>query len=134
MRRLTVLALLCCLSACSTSDDTVEDLADRITADLEALPGAKAVSVEHSADMDHRQRLRVSATVEDKAKADEAMEIVKRDYWTGTGRRVEFRVRFTSPAGAELVSSDVRFKLGDLVEMERKYGPRSTAGELDPGR
>lgn len=134
MRRLALLALLT-LTACGTSDDTVEDLRDRVESDLEAHDGVTAVEVKYTTGMDHRQYLTVSATVPDRAKADEAMEIIRRDYWTGTGRRVDFRIAFRSPAGAEVLSSDdVRFELGDVVEMEREYGPRSEAGELEPGR
>ncbi|MFC3892243.1 hypothetical protein ACFOWZ_12220 [Lentzea rhizosphaerae] len=134
MRRLALLALLV-LAACGTSDDTVEDLRDRIESDLQAQDGVTAVEVKYTTGMDHRQSLRVTATVPDRAKADEAMKIVRRDYWTGTGRRVDFRIVFRSPAGAEVLSSDdVRFELGDVVEMEREYGPRSEAGELEPGR
>ncbi len=134
MRRLALLALLM-LTACGTSDGTVEDLGDRIEADLKAHDGVSAVEVKYTTGMDHRQYLSVKATVPDRAKADEAMEIIRRDYWTGTGRRVDFRVRFTSQAGSEvLTSNDVKFKLGDVVEMERQYGPRSEAGELEPGR
>ena len=134
MRRLALLALLT-LTACGTSDDTVEDLRDRVESDLEEHDGVTAVEVKYTTGMDHRQYLTVSATVPDRAKADEAMEIIRRDYWTGTGRRVDFRIAFRSPAGAEVLSSDdVRFELGDVVEMEREYGPRSEAGELEPGR
>lgn len=146
MRLLTVLALLCCLSACNTigtCDDTVEDLADRIAADLEALP-AEDVSVEYSTGLDYRQYLRISATVADKAASDEAMEIIKRDFWTGTGRRIDFTIRLYSASspppdgkpigGTEFSPAEIKFELGDVVEMERKYGPRSTAGELEPGR
>ncbi|NKE62275.1 hypothetical protein FXN61_38250 [Lentzea sp. PSKA42] len=134
MRRLALLALLM-LTACGTSDGTVEDLGDRIEADLKAHDGVSAVEVKYTTGMDHQQYLNVTATVPDRAKADEAMEIIRRDYWTGIGRRVDFRVRFTSQAGSEvLTSNDVKFKLGDVVEMERRYGPRSEAGELEPGR
>ena len=134
MRRLALLALLV-LTACGTSDDTVEDLRDRIESDLKAHDGVSAVEVKHTTGMDYRQYLTVTATVPDHAKAEEAMKIVRRDYWTGTGRRVDFRIVFRSPAGAEVLSSDdVRFELGDVVEMEREYGPRSEAGELEPGR
>jgi hypothetical protein len=134
MRRLALLALLM-LTACGTSDDTVEDLRDRIESDLKAHDGVTAVEVEYTTGMDHRQNLTVTATVADRAKADEAMEIIRRDYWTGTGRRVDFRIAFRSSAGAEVLSSDdVSFELGDVVEMEREYGPRSEAGELEPGR
>lgn len=134
MRRLAIVLLVLVLSGCGTSDDTVEDLGDRISADLKAEKDISGVAVEYTSDLDHRQRLAVTATARDKATADAALEIVKRDYWTGTGRRVEFTVRFTDPGGADLVRSDVEFKLGDVVEMERKYGPRSEAGELEPGR
>lgn len=134
MRRLGLLLLALVLAGCGTSDDTVEDLGDRIEADLKAEGGMSGVAVEYKSDLDYRQRLTVTATARDQAAADAAVEIVKRDYWTGTGRRVEFGVRFTDPSGAELRTSDVRFELGDVVEMERKYGPRSEAGELDPGR
>ena len=135
MRRLALLALLLPLTACGTSDDTVEDLGDRIESDLKANEGVTAVEVKYTTGMDYRQYLTVTATVPDRAKADEAMEIIRRDYWTGTGRRVDFRIAFRSPTGAEVLSSDdVRFELGDVVEMEREYGPRSEAGELEPGR
>ncbi|MDX8034571.1 hypothetical protein SK803_30495 [Lentzea sp. BCCO 10_0856] len=135
MRRLALLALLLFLTACGTSDDTVEDLSDRIESDLKALDAVSAVEVEYTTGMDYRQYLKVRATVPDRAKADEAMKILRRDYWTGTGRRVDFRVTFSSPSGAEvLTSDDIKFKLGDVVEMEREHGPRSTAGELEPGR
>ncbi|MFS8098092.1 hypothetical protein LFM09_13200 [Lentzea alba] len=134
MRRLAFVLLPLLLAGCGTSDDTVEDLADRIESDLKAADGVSAVVVEHKSDLDYRQRLTVTATARDEAAADEALEIVKRDYWTGTGRRVEFTVRFSGPSGTALRKSDVQFELGDVVEMERKYGPRSEAGELDPGR
>ncbi|WP_394615130.1 hypothetical protein JNUCC0626_35715 [Lentzea sp. JNUCC 0626] len=135
MKRLALLAPLLLLTACGTSDDTVEDLGDRIESDLMSQDGISAVEVEYTTGMDHRQNLSVTATVADKAKADEAMEIIRRDYWTGTGRRVDFRVRLRASTGAELLTSDdVKFKLGDVVEMERRYGPRSEAGELEPGR
>ncbi|MGW4207108.1 hypothetical protein ACWEIJ_03890 [Lentzea sp. NPDC004789] len=134
MRRLALLALLM-LTACGTSDDTVEDLGDRIESDLKAHDGVSSVEVKYTTGMDHRQYLSVKATVPDKAKADEAVEIIRRDYWTGTGRRVDFRILFTSPSGAEIVARDeIKFALGDVVEMERRYGPRSEAGELEPGR
>lgn len=134
MRRLGIVLLALVLAGCGTGDDTVADLGDRISADLQAEDGVSGVAVEYRSNLDYRQRLAVTATVRDSDAADRALEIVKRDYWTGTGRRVEFRVRFTDPSGAELRNSDVRFELGDVVEMERKYGPRSEAGELDPGR
>jgi hypothetical protein len=135
MRRLTIVLLALLLAGCGTSDDTVEDLGDRIAADLQAEDGVSGVAVEYKSDLDYRQRLAVTATVRDKDTADKALEIVKRDYWTGTGRRVEFTVRFTGQDGAELVrKNEIEFKLGDVVEMERKYGARSEAGELDPGR
>ena len=135
MKRLALLAPLLLLTACGTSDDTVEDLTDRIESDLKGHEGVSAVELKYTTGLDHRQSLSVTATVPDRAKADEAMEIIRRDYWTGTGRRVDFRIRFRSPAGAEVLSSDdVNFELGDVVEMERKYGPRSEAGELEPGR
>lgn len=134
MRRLALLALLA-LTACGTSDDIVEDLGDRIEADLKAHDGVTAVEVKYTTGLDYRQYLTVKATVPDIAKADEAMEIIKRDYWIGTGRRVDFRVHLNSPTGAEIrQSSDIGFELGDVVEMERQYGPRSEAGELEPGR
>lgn len=134
MRRLGIVLLALVLAGCGTGDDTVADLGDRISADLQAEDGVSGVAVEYRSNLDYRQRLAVTATVRDPDAADRALEIVKRDYWTGTGRRVEFRVRFTDPSGAELRNSDVSFELGDVVEMERKYGPRSEAGELDPGR
>lgn len=134
MRRLALVALVLVLAGCGTSDDTVEDLADRIESDLNAEDGVSAVTVDHQSDLDYRQRLTVTATVSDVDTADRALEIVKRDYWTGTGRRVDFSVRFADSSGAELRKSDVTFELGDVVEMERRYGPRSEAGELDPGR
>ncbi|MFD4672255.1 hypothetical protein ACFWNN_21185 [Lentzea sp. NPDC058450] len=135
MKRLALLAPLLLITACGTSDDTVEDLADRIESDLKAHDGVSAVEVEYTTGMDYRQYLSVTATAADRAKADEAMEIIRRDYWTGTGRRVDFRVRLRSDSGGELLTSDdVKFKLGDVVEMERRYGPRSEAGELEPGR
>lgn len=134
MRRLLLVALALLLAGCGTSDSTVEDLADRITADLNAEDGVSDVVVEHRSDVDYRQRIIVTATVRDEATADRALEIVKRDYWTGTGRDVDFTARFAEASGAELLKSDVEFELGDVVEMERKYGPRSEAGELDPGR
>jgi hypothetical protein len=134
MRRLALLALLM-LTACGTSDDTVEDLGDRIESDLKAHDGVSSVEVKYTTGMDHRQYLSVKATVPDKAKADEAVEIIRRDYWTGTGRRVDFHIVLTSPSGAGIVERDeIKFALGDVVEMERKYGPRSEAGELEPGR
>ncbi|MCG8925600.1 hypothetical protein [Lentzea sp. CC55] len=134
MRRLLLVPLALLLAACGTSDSTVEKLADRIEADLNAEDGVSEVVVQHRADVDHQQRLTVTATVRDGGTADRALEVVKRDYWTGTGRTVDFRVRFADETGVELRKSDVRFKLGDVVEMERRYGPRSEAGELDPGR
>ncbi|MGW6935148.1 hypothetical protein ACWGE0_34150 [Lentzea sp. NPDC054927] len=135
MRRLALLALLLLLTACGNSDDTVEDLSDRIESDLKSHDGVSAVEVKYTTGMDYRQYLSVTATVPDRTKADEAMEIIRRDYWMGTGRRVDFRITFRSPAGAEvLTSNDIKFKLGDVVEMEREHGPRSTAGELEPGR
>lgn len=135
MRCLAIFVLALVLAGCGTADDTVEDLGDRISADLRSEEGVSGVTVEHKSDLDYRQRLTVTATVRDQDIADKALEIVKRDYWTGTGRRVEFTVRFTGPGGAELVrKNEIVFKLGDVVEMERRYGPRSEAGELDPGR
>jgi hypothetical protein len=135
VRRLAIVLLAVVLVGCGTSDDTVEDLGDRISADLKDEEGVTGVAVEYTSDLDHRQRLAVTATVRDQGTADKALEIVKRDYWTGTGRRVEFTVRFTGADGAELVrKNEIEFKLGDVVEMERKYGPRSESGELDPGR
>ena len=135
MKRLALLAPLLLLTACGTSDDTVEDLTDRIESDLKGHDGVSAVELKYTTGGDNRQYLSVTATVPDRAKATEAMEIIRRDYWTGTGRRVDFRVKFLSPAGAEVLSSDdVKFELGDVVEMERRYGPRSEAGELEPGR
>lgn len=134
MRRLALLALLM-LTACGTSDDTVEDLADRIESDLKAQNGVSAVEVEYTTGLDHRQNLTVTATVRDRAEADEAMKIIRRGYWTGTGRRVDFRIRFNSPDGVEVLHRDeIEFELGDVVEMEREHGPRSEAGELEPGR
>ncbi|MGI5504238.1 hypothetical protein [Lentzea sp. CA-135723] len=135
MKRLALLASLLPITVCGTSDDTVEDLSDRIESDLKSHDGVSAVEVEYTTGMDHWQYLSVTATVADKAKADEAMEIIRRDYWTGTGRRVDFRVRLRSSAGADLLTSnDVKFKLGDVVEVERRHGPQSEAGELEPGR
>jgi len=88
MRRLALLALLM-LTACGTSDDTVEDLGDRIESDLKAHDGVSSVEVKYT----------------------------------------------TGVSGAEIVQRDeVKFALGDVVEMERRYGPRSEAGELEPGR
>ncbi|MFI6098751.1 hypothetical protein ACIA8G_24620 [Lentzea sp. NPDC051213] len=133
MKRLALIALLA-LTACGTGDDTVEALGNRIEADLKALDGVSDVVVQYRSDLDNRQRLTVTATTRNQPIADQALEIVKRDYWTGTGRRVDFSVRFGNPTGVELRKSDVTFKLGDVVEMERKYGKRSEAGELDPGR
>ncbi len=134
MRRLALLVLLT-LTGCGTGDDVVEDLGDRIQSDLTATEGITGVEVKYQSNLDYRQRLIVTATARDKAKADEAMEIIKRDYWTGTGRRVEFTVRLSDAAGAELrTANEIKFKLGDVVEMERRHGPRSEAGELEPGR
>ncbi|MEV6240156.1 hypothetical protein [Lentzea sp. NPDC051838] len=130
MRRLGLVLLAFLLAGCGTGDDTVEDLGDRISADLAAEDGVSGVAVEYKSDLDYRQRLTVTATVRDQSTADKALEIVKRDYWTGTGRRVEFSVNF----GGFVRKNEIVFKLGDVVEMERKYGPRSEAGELDPGR
>lgn len=135
MKRLALMAPLLLLAACGTSDDSVEDLSDRIESDLKSHDGVSAVEVKYTTGMDHRQYLSVTATVPDRAKADEAMEIIRRDYWTGTGRRVDFRVQFRSSAGVKLLTSnDITFELGDVVEMERRHGPRSEAGELEPGR
>ena len=103
MKRLALLAPLLLLTACGTSDDTVEDLTDRIESDLKGHEGVSAVELKYTTGLDHRQSLSVTATVPDRAKADEAMEIIRRDYWTGTGRRVDFRIRFRSPAGAEVL-------------------------------
>ena len=135
MKRLALLAPLLVLTACGTSDDTVEDLRDRIETDLKAHDGVSAVEVKYTTGMDHRQSLTVTATVPDRATADEALKIIRRDYWTGTGRRVDFRIRFTSPDGADVLHrNEIKFELGDVVEMEREHGPRSEAGELEPGR
>jgi len=135
VRRLALVLPALVLASCGTSDDTVEDLGDRIEADLKAHDGVSAVEVKYTTGMDYRQYLSVTAIVPDSETAGEAMEIIRHDYWTGTGRRVDFRVRFTSQAGTEILSSnDVKFELGDVVEMERRHGPRSEAGELDPGR
>ncbi|KJK52796.1 hypothetical protein UK23_02170 [Lentzea aerocolonigenes] len=123
------------LAGCGTSDDTVEDLGDRIESDLQAEDGVSAVVVEYRSDLDYRQHLSVTATARDQDVVSRALEIVKRDYWTGTGRRVEFTIDFTSrSAGGSVRKNEIRFELGDVVEMERKYGPRSEAGELEPGR
>ncbi|HEX8868733.1 MAG TPA: hypothetical protein VF821_23940 [Lentzea sp.] len=132
MRRLGLVLLAFALAGCGTGDDTVEDLGDTISADLKAEDGVSGVAVEYKSDLDYRQRLKVTADVRDQDVADKALEIVKRDYWRGTGRRVEFTVRFSG--GAVVQKDEIRFELGDVLEMERKYGPRSEAGELDPGR
>lgn len=135
MRRAAIVLLALVLAGCGTSDDTVDDLAERIADDLKAHDGVSGVEVKYTTGMDYRQYLAITATVPDEAKADEAMEIIKRDYWTGTGRRVDFRIHLNSPAGVEIRKvTDVKFALGDVVEMERRYGPRSEAGELEPGR